>query len=116
MSLDPFKQSEPLTLGVELELQLVSLSDFDLTASSPDLLYLLGLKEFPGEVTPEITESMIEICTGVHTEHSGLLLQLQQIRDALVQAGDTLNVGVCGGGTHPFQSWSEQKIFSKQRF
>jgi len=34
----------------------------------------------------------------------------------LVQAGDVLNVGVCGGGTHPFQKWSERKIFSKPRF
>ena len=116
MPLEPFNNSEPLTLGVELELQLVSLSDFDLTAASPDLLFLLGRKEFPGTVTPEITESMIEICTGVHTGHAGLLAQLQSIRDALVQAGDTLNVGVCGGGTHPFQKWSEQKIFSKPRF
>jgi carboxylate-amine ligase len=33
-----------------------------------------------------------------------------------VAAGDRLNVGVCGGGTHPFQHWSERKIFSKPRF
>lgn len=116
MPLEPFKPSAALTLGVELEMQLVSLSDFDLTASSPDLLYLLGKKPFPGHVTPEITESMIEICTDVHTNHAEILLQLQQIRDALVRAGDTLNIGVCGGGTHPFQKWSERKIFSKPRF
>ena len=59
---------------------------------------------------------MIEIATDVQTEYTGLLDQLHKIRDALVQAGDTLNVGVCGGGTHPFQKWSERKIFSKPRF
>jgi carboxylate-amine ligase len=59
---------------------------------------------------------MIEISTDVQREHSGLLAQLQRIRDALVRAGDTLNVGVCGGGTHPFQQWSQRKIFSKPRF
>lgn len=116
MPLEPFKHSEPLTLGVELELQLVSLSDFDLTAASPDMLELLGRKPFPGNVTPEITESMIEINTDIHTNYSGMLEQLQRIRDTLVRAGDTLNVGVCGGGTHPFQKWSERKIFSKPRF
>ncbi|WP_420473769.1 YbdK family carboxylate-amine ligase [Noviherbaspirillum sp. ST9] len=116
MPLEPFKLSDPLTLGVELELQLVSLSDFDLTSASPDMLDLLSRKPFPGIVTPEITESMIEIATDIQTSHAGLLSQLQGIRDSLVRAGDMLNVGVCGGGTHPFQKWSERKIYSKPRF
>lgn len=114
--LEAFKTSEALTMGVELELQLVSLSDFNLTASSPDLLHLLERKPFPGTVTPEITESMLEIATGVHTDHLGLLQQLQDIRHTLLQAADKLNVGICGGGTHPFQNWSEQRIASKPRF
>jgi carboxylate-amine ligase len=116
MPLEPFASSEPLTFGVELELQLVSLSDFNLTAASPDLLHLLARKPFPGNVTPEITESMIEINSSVHSRHEPLLAELLQIRDTLVTAGDTLNIGLCGGGTHPFQHWSEQKIFPKQRF
>lgn len=116
MPLEPFKTSEALTMGVELELQLVSLSDFNLTASSPDLLHLLERKPFPGTVMPEIAESMIEIATGIHTSHAELLKQLQEIRDTLVSAADKLNIGICGGGTHPFQNWSEQKIFSKPRF
>ena len=55
MPLEPFATSAPLTFGVELELQLVSLSDFDLTPASPDLMHLLKRKPFPGNVTPEIT-------------------------------------------------------------
>ena len=47
MPLEAFAESQPLTFGVELELQLVSLSDFDLTAASPDLLHLLSRKPFP---------------------------------------------------------------------
>ncbi|TAJ81258.1 MAG: glutamate--cysteine ligase [Gallionellaceae bacterium] len=116
MALEPFKTSAPLTLGVELELQLVNLSNFDLTDASSDMLHLLNRKSFPGNVTPEVTESMIEINTGIHTSHAGLLDQLNLIRDTLVRAGDTLNIGICGGGTHPFQHWSERKIFTKPRF
>ena len=116
MPLEPFKTSRSLTVGVELELQLVSLSDFDLTNASPDMLELLGRRRFPGNVVPEITESMIEVSTDVHAGFSELLAQLREIRDALVAAGDTLNVGICGGGTHPFQEWTERKIFSKPRF
>ncbi|HET9643281.1 MAG TPA: YbdK family carboxylate-amine ligase [Burkholderiaceae bacterium] len=116
MPLETFKASESLTLGVELELQLVSLSDFDLVDASPDMLELLLRAPFPGQVVPEITESMIEVSTDVHKRHGTLLAQLHAIRDKLVSAGDTLNVGVCGGGTHPFQQWSQRRIFSKPRF
>ncbi|MGX4642545.1 YbdK family carboxylate-amine ligase [Massilia sp. SYSU DXS3249] len=116
MALEAFAQSHSLTMGVELELQLVSLSDFDLVAASPDMLELLGRAPFPGNVTPEITESMIEINSSVHTHHGELLGELRQIRDTLLRAGDLLNVGLCGGGTHPFQQWSQRKIFAKPRF
>lgn len=116
MALEPFKSSEVLSMGVELELQLVNPADFDLSASASDLLHLLERGEFPGDVKPEMTESMIEVSSGVHTRHGELLAQLQRIRAALIAAGDRLNIAVCGGGTHPFQRWFDQRIFAKPRF
>jgi carboxylate-amine ligase len=116
MPLEPFAASAPLTFGVELELQLVSLSDFDLAPASVDLLHLLRRKPFPGAVTPEITESMIEINSSVQTDYRTLLDELRAIRDTLVAASDVLNIGIAGGGTHPFQHWSEQRISSKARY
>jgi carboxylate-amine ligase len=116
MTLGPFALSESLTMGVELELQLVSLSDFDLVPASPDMLDLLARAPFPGNVTPEITQSMIDINSSVHAGHAGLVAQLREIRDTLLAAGDRLNVGVCGGGTHAFQQWSDRRIFAKPRF
>ncbi|MEF9930477.1 MAG: YbdK family carboxylate-amine ligase, partial [Massilia sp.] len=116
MPLDAFTPSTPLTFGVELELQLVNLSDFNLTAASPDLMHLLERKPFPGNVTPEITESMIEINSSVHTAYGPLLAELTEIRNTLVAASDTLNIGIAGGGTHPFQHWSDQRISAKPRY
>ncbi|MEF8724431.1 glutamate--cysteine ligase [Candidatus Accumulibacter phosphatis] len=116
MPLESFKASASLSMGVELELQLVNWTDFDLSGSASDLLHLLGHKTFPGDVKPEITESMLEISTAVHHRHAELLAQLRDIRDALVRTGDRLNIAVCGGGTHPFQRWSERRIFPNPRF
>lgn len=116
MPLEAFHSSDALTMGVELELQLVNPTDFDLSASASDMLHVFEQKPFPGDVKPEITESMIEIATGIHTHHDALLDQLRQMRDALVFTGDRLNVGICGGGTHPFQHWFERRIFAKPRF
>ena len=116
MPLETFKSSESLTLGVELELQLVNTYDMDLSSSANDLLELLRRKPFPGVVTPEMTQSMIEIATDVQRAHGPLLAQLREIRDTLVRAGDRLNIALAGGGTHPFQRWFEQRIFAKPRF
>jgi len=116
MPLEPFKTSAALSMGVELELQIVNTYDQDLSSSADDLLALLQRAPFPGTVTPEMTQSMIEIATGVHTRHGELLAQLRAIRDTLVAAADRLNVELAGGGTHPFQRWFEQRIFDKPRF
>ena len=60
MSLAPFTVSEPLTLGVELELQIVNRHDYDLSPSARDLLRLMARHQVPGQVTPEITGSRRE--------------------------------------------------------
>ena len=116
MSLPDFTTSRPLTIGVELEVQLVGRTDLDLAPASPDLLHLLQRTTFPGTASPEITQSMFEMATGVHATYDTLHAQLVAMRDAVVRAGDRLNVGIAGGGTHPFQDWAERRIFPKPRF
>ena len=111
-----FKQSAALTLGVELELQLVNLRDCDLTRAASDLLAQVGKTKHPGDIKPEITESMIEVSTAIHSRHESLRGELRAIRGALIGASDRLNVGVSGGGAHPFQHWSERQIVDQPRF
>lgn len=45
-----FTSSRPLTLGVELELQLISLRDYDLTRAATDLLGGLRYDDRFGEI------------------------------------------------------------------
>ncbi|MDR0226000.1 MAG: glutamate--cysteine ligase [Burkholderiaceae bacterium] len=116
MSLEAFNSSEPLTLGVELELQLVNTHDYDLAPYAEDMLRLMLKNPLPGSVVPEMTNSMIEISTSVCHSASEVLGQLSQIRDALVRSADKLNIAVVGGGTHPFQQWHERRIYDKPRF
>jgi carboxylate-amine ligase len=105
-----FKPSQPLTLGVELELQLVDRRDGDLTHAATDLLPLTR-KKHPGlDIKLELTESMIEVATAVQTTHLGILADLRSLRDAVCDSAALLNVGVCGGGAHPFQVWTERHI------
>lgn len=116
MALEPFAESRALTLGVELELQIVSTHDYNLINASGELLRRLAGRRLPGDIKPEITASMIELSTGVCTGHADVFAQLSELRDALVEAGDHFNVGLCGGGTHPFQHWGEQRISDAPRY
>jgi glutamate---cysteine ligase / carboxylate-amine ligase len=112
----PFKPSEPFTVGVELELQIVNRRDYDLTAGAPDLLRLLEKQKHPGEIKPEITESMLEISTSVHHTHADMLAELKTLRDVVMRQADRLNLGIAGGGAHPFQHWNDRRIFAMPRF
>jgi glutamate---cysteine ligase / carboxylate-amine ligase len=110
-----FHASEALTLGVELELQLVDHRDGDLTRAASDLVKITE-QRFPQlDIKLEITESMIEIATGIQRDHAGVLRDLRGLRDAVCESAKLLNVGVCGGGAHPFQSWTERHIVAAPR-
>ncbi|SAL48794.1 carboxylate-amine ligase [Caballeronia peredens] len=116
MALEPFINSEPFTFGVELEIQVVNTHDYDLTRAASDLMRLIKDEKIPGNITPEITESMIELSTGICTTHEQAVTDLRTIRDTLVAAADQLNVGLAGGGTHAFQQWSDRQIYDAPRF
>ncbi|GIL06331.1 MAG: YbdK family carboxylate-amine ligase [Burkholderiaceae bacterium] len=111
-----FTKSDALTMGVELELQIVDRRTGDLTRGASDLIHLIERKPYPGDIKPEITESMIEISTKVHTQFGPLRDELRAIRDTLVQAADRLDLAIAGGGAHPFQRWHERQIFDRPRF
>lgn len=111
-----FSQSAALSMGIELELQLVERRTGDLTRAASDLLELVERKKCPGDVKPEITESMIEISTDVHTRFTEARDQLRVMRDVLTSCAQRLNVGVAGGGAHPFQRWYERQIYDRPRF
>jgi glutamate---cysteine ligase / carboxylate-amine ligase len=116
MSELPFKPSQPLTIGVELELQIVNTRDWNLTRGASDLLGAVAKAKHTGEVKPEITESMIELSSSVQTGHAGLLAELRAVRDAISAAASRLNLGVAGGGAHPFQLWNDRRIYDTERF
>jgi carboxylate-amine ligase len=44
------------------------------------------------------------------------LAELRATRDVLAGHARKMNVAIAGGGTHPFQKWSERKIYPTERF
>src|SRR5260221_9349681 len=111
-----FKPSPSVSIGIELELQLVRPHDQDLSRDAADLLARLEKRKLPGAVKPEITESMIELNTSVHATHATLRSELEAMRDAVAAEAGVLNLGISGGGSHPFHDWTDRRIYPTERF
>ncbi len=111
-----FASSELLTFGVELELMVLNTRDYDLARGAADILPRLAKMKLPGEVKPEITESMIEVNSSVAKRYDDLLRELRAVRDAIVATAERLNLAVAGGGSHPFHKWHERRIYPTERF
>lgn len=111
-----FTPSKALSVGVELELQLIERMQGQLATESADFLRRLDAKPIPGLVKPEITQGMFELNSTVHHDFDSLYPELCHMQRELVTAAEHSGVSICGGGTHPFQRWQQQRIFPTERY
>ncbi|MGH8753492.1 MAG: YbdK family carboxylate-amine ligase [Burkholderiales bacterium] len=111
-----FTQSPAFTMGVELELQILKSHDCNLARDAADLLARLDKVKHPGQVKPEITESMIELNSSIHQRYTTLADELRTVRNVVARQAELLNLRIAGGGSHPFHQWSERRIYPTERF
>ena len=116
MSLTPFHLSDPFTLGVELELQVINPPVFDLSQDSSTLINEVQGVLKAGEVKHDITESMLEIATGVCKDINQVAHEFATLQQATLMAASKHHLQICGGGTHPFQKWQRQEVCSNERY
>lgn len=116
MDILPFSSSTPFTMGIELELQLVNRRNYNLATDAVDLLTWIEPRDLQKQIKLEITQGMIELNSAVHTRVDHLVDELENLRSGLIKCAQHLNIDVAGGGAHPFQSWSEQRITPSERF
>jgi glutamate---cysteine ligase / carboxylate-amine ligase len=111
-----FVQSEPFTLGVELELQLINPLNGDLHGAAPLLLSATHGTRLGEQIKPEVTQAMLEINSRVHARVDTLRQDLLYVRDELADIAQSLGVKIAGGGTHAFQDWRQRTISHSPRF
>lgn len=116
MKILPFKSSSSMSIGVEFELQIVNPQSFGLVSRAKELMRIITMSPYHNRIKPEITQSMIEINSSIHTTPATLQDELVEIQDYLNKEAEQLNILICGGGTHPFQRWATQKIFPTKRY
>lgn len=105
-----FRASKDLTLGTEIELQLLDPHTGDLTPKVDEFLDQINKSDYQGEVKPEVTHSMLEIASNIHSNTDSLNKELRKLNRFLTREAKKMNIQISGGGTHPFQAWKDRTI------
>lgn len=116
MKILPFRKSTVASLGIEIEYQIIDPETYDLTSRAKEFLRDIQESPYQENIKPEITQSMIEVNSSIHSSVQEMSEELFEIRDYLFQEARKLEVYIAGGGTHPFQMWAMRKIFPTRRF
>ncbi len=116
MPLTDFEHSDPYTLGIELEMQIVNPPTYDLSQDSSLLIKDLKGRISAGDVKHDITESMLEIATDVCKDVEEASTQLKDLRHRVLQTANKHHRAICGGGTHPWQKWQRQEVCQNERY
>src|SRR5258706_13756843 len=105
-----FTRSKSLSLGIELELQLVRAHDRDLAHEAGDLIERLAQHKGPGEVKPEVTLSMIELNSTIQSSYAGARAELEAHPAVVIEAAGGLNLGISGGGAPPLPARTPRRV------
>lgn len=108
-----FAPSEPFTLGVEVELQIVDRDTLDL---SPKATQLLARWSGRKTVQPEIFQSMLELNTGVCANADEADRDLRSTAEPLLSLAEAQGVRFIASGTHPTARYQERKLFPAERY
>ncbi len=94
-----FVPSKPLTVGVELELQLLDRRSLDLTNGIAPLI-----ERYPESpyIKPEFIQNTVEVASIIGADIAQVHQHLNEITGELKQTCLELNMQICAAGTHPF--------------
>lgn len=107
-----FRESIPLTLGVELELQLIDPETYDLIPAALPILKAIGSAQVKAELFQSMLEVNTPICANAFEVQSTLLSTLKSV----LSEADQLGVLVCSAGTHPYADYRERLLYPDERY
>jgi glutamate---cysteine ligase / carboxylate-amine ligase len=111
-----FGQSDPYTLGVEEEYQLLDGTSFDLVQHIDTVLAAIEGHELQPQINPELMQSVLEIATPVCHTPADVLRELVKLRTYVCGVARDNGLRVGSAGTHPFSLFERQRITAKDRY
>ncbi len=103
------------TVGIEEELMICSSETLELAQAIEQVLAAIP-PELPGEVKPELMQSVLEVatepCAGVGAAGG----QLRELRSTVIDVCAELGLALGASGTHPSAHYEEQAIVERPRY
>jgi len=112
MTLDFKKNLETLTLGVEMEIQLLDHQTLELTPRAEDILTIVNSSKLIREMFRSTLELITSVCHNVHEVGNDLKAVLQQVQIA----GKKTGIRFSGTGTHPVADYNERILSKSERY
>lgn len=94
-----FFASDPRTIGVEMEYQLVDAESLELVDR---IMPLMACFPHEAHVKPEFIQNTVEVASSVHLDLSELEKELLEDTSRLAECCHGLGIRLVGAGTHPF--------------
>jgi glutamate---cysteine ligase / carboxylate-amine ligase len=105
----------PFTVGVEEELMILNSGTLDLAQEIETILDAVP-DDLPGQVKPELMQSVLEVATGICPDLACAARELALLRSAVAEIADRHGLLVAAAGTHPFARWEDQLIVNRPRY
>lgn len=106
------KNEDTLTLGVEMEVQLLNRETLRLSPSAPDILKEINDDKLTKEMFRSTLELITGICSNVHEVSDDLGKTLSAVKKVCRQKG----LFLAGTGTHPLADYNNRILSSSSRY
>lgn len=110
-----FTRSEPLTYGLELELQIVQPQTGRLHPGCLTLLEELDRRKAPPLFAKEATLATIELNSSVQHHADGMEQEVRELVSLAREAAHSVGLDLRGGGTNVAQFWNERVMAPTER-
>ncbi len=107
--------AQPFTLGVEEEFQIVDPETWELRSHVSELL-ASSAETFGDQVKRELHQSIVEVGTKICASVEELAEEIIRSRRGLSEAAERVGLRVAAAGTHPFSSWTDQRLSPGDRY
>ncbi len=112
MSLPFTKNEKSLTLGVEMEIQLLDHNTLRLSPQAPAILKMIEHDQLTKEMFKSTLELITGVCKDVHDVHRDLEYTLKEVKIAC----RTKNLLLAGTGTHPVADYNNRILSDSGRY
>jgi glutamate---cysteine ligase / carboxylate-amine ligase len=106
--------SEPLTIGIEEEFQIISPDTRELKSHIEEML--VAGAHLGDLIKPELHRSVVEVGTPVCGDIREARAAVRHLRGSLVEMAEKSGVRIVAAGTHPFSHWKDQEITDRERY